>query len=103
MSRSLLLLVLLVAATDAKRVIRSAAPESEKTGRYIVKLEDDTSHDRFEELKKDIIRKSVDHNIYESVEGSVSKILVAKLPDEALDRVRLQLMLQSQVYIRACR
>ena len=97
MSRTLLLLVLLVAArTDAKRVIH-AVPESEKTGRYIVKLEDDTSHDRFEELKRDIIGESVDYSIYETVEGSVSKIFAAKLPDDALDRVRL-----SQSHIRAC-
>ena len=93
MSRTLLLFVLLVVArTDAKRVIH-AAPESEKTGRYIVKLEDDTSHDRFEELKGDIIGESVDHSIYETVEGSVSKLFSAKLPDDALDRVRPKLIL----------
>ena len=88
MSRLRLLIVLLVAATvDARRVIR-AAPESEKTGCYIVKLEDDTSHDRFEELKKTLLEESIDHHIY-GVEGSVSKIIAVKLPEEAPDRVRL--------------
>ena len=86
MTRLLLLLVLLVAATvDARRVIR-AAPKSEKTGCYIVKLEDDTSHDRFEELKKTLLEESVDHNIY-GVEGSVSKIIIVKLPEESLNKV----------------
>ena len=83
-----LLLVLLVAATvDARRVIR-AAPDSEKTGCYMVKLEDDTSHDEFEELKERLVRESVDHNICEKVEGSVSKIIAIKLSEDALDRVR---------------
>ena len=86
MTRLLLLLVLLVAATvDARRVIR-AAPKSEKTGCYIVKLEDDTSHDRFKELKKTLLEESVDHHIY-GVEGSVSKIFAVKLPEESLDKV----------------
>ena len=88
MSHLLLLLVLLMAATvDARRVIR-AAPESEKTGCYIVKLEDDTSHDRFEELAEKLLEESVDHHIYEKVEGGVSKIITVKLREEALDRVR---------------
>ena len=88
MSHLLLLLVLLVAATvDARRVIR-AAPESEKTGCYIVKLEDDTSHDRFEELAEKLLQESVDHHIYEKVEGRVSKIITVKLREEAIDRVR---------------
>ena len=87
MSR-LLLLVLLVAATvDARRVIR-AAPKSKKTGRYIVKLEDDTSHDRFEELTENLLRESTDHHIYEKVEGSVSKIITVKLSEDSLYRVR---------------
>ena len=85
----LILLVLLVAATvDARRVIR-AAPESNKTGCYIVKLEDDTSHDRFEELTEKLLEESIDHLIYEKTEGNVSKIITVKLPEDAVDRVRL--------------
>ena len=89
MSRLLLLLVLLVVTTvaNAKRVIR-AAPESKKTGCYIVKLEDDTSHTRFEELKEELVGESVDHNICGKVEGSVSKIIVVKLSEDSLDKVR---------------
>ena len=96
MTRLLLLLVLLVAATvDARRVIR-AAPKSEKTGCYIVKLEDDTSHDRFEELKKALLTESVDHHIY-GVEGSVSKIIAVKIPEESLDKVQYV-----YVYVYTC-
>ena len=102
MTRLLLLLVLLVAATvDARRVIR-AAPKSEKTGCYIVKLEDDTSHDRFEELKKTLLEESVDHHIY-GVEGSVSKIFAVKVPEESLDKVQYQSLIQYvYVYVGTC-
>ena len=97
MTRLLLLVVLLVAATvDARRVIR-AAPKSEKTGCYIVKLEDGTSHDRFEELKKTLLEESVDHHIY-GVEGSVSKIFAVKVPEESLDKVQYQSLIQ-YVYV----
>ena len=88
MSRLLLLVLLLAATVDARRVIR-AAPDSEKTGCYIVKLEDDTSHDRFEELTQMLLKESIDHKIHVKVEGSVSKIITVKLPEGALDRVRL--------------
>ena len=88
-SRLLLLLVLFVATTvDAKRVVR-AAPGSTKTGHYIVKLHDDTSHAKFEELAEKILEESVDRKIHVKVEGSVSKIITADLPEDALDRVRL--------------
>ena len=90
MSRLLLILVLLVraATVDARRIIR-AAPQSQKTGCYVVKLEDDTSHDRFEELTEMLLEASVDHEIHMKVEGSVSKIITVKLPEDALDKVRL--------------
>ena len=82
------LLILLVAAiSDCRRVIR-AVPESNKTGCYIVKLEDDTNHDRFEELTEKLREESIDHHIYEKAEGSASKIITVKLPEVALDRVK---------------
>lgn len=84
----LLILLTVTAAVDARRVIR-AAPESNKTGCYIVKIEDSTSHDRFEELTEKILNESTDHRIYEKVEGSISKIVTARLSEDALDRVRL--------------
>ena len=90
-SSHLLLLILFVTATavaDARRVIR-AAPESKKTGCYIVNLKDDTSHEKFVELTEKLLKESVDHRIYEKVEGHVSKIITVRLPEEALDKVKL--------------
>ena len=85
---SLIAASVLVATTkvDARRIIR-AAPESNKTGCYIVKLEDGTSHDKFEELTEEILNESTDHHIYEKVEGSVSKIITVRLTEEALQKV----------------
>ena len=87
MSRSLLLLVLLAAATvDAKRVIR-AAPESKKTGDYIVQLERDVSHEQFEELREALIEESVDNRVHVAIDGTVAKLMSVKLRDESVDKV----------------
>ena len=87
MSRSLLLLVLLAAATvNAKRVIR-AAPESRKTGNYIVQLERDVSHERFEELREALLEVSVDHRIHVAIDGTVAKLMSVKLRNESVDKV----------------
>ena len=93
MTTSVLLLVLIVASVlvattkvDARRIIR-AAPESNKTGCYIVKLEDHTSHDKFEEIAEMVLKESTDHHIYEKVEGHAAKIITARLTEEALQEV----------------
>ena len=82
----LLLLLSATATVDARRVIR-AAPEANKTGCFIVKLGDDTSHDEFEELREIILEESTDHHVYE-VEGNVSKIITANLSEAARHKVR---------------
>ena len=90
MSEVTLLLVLLATATaiDASKVIH-APPGSDKTGCYMVKLDDDISHDEFEELAEKLLEESSDHTIYGKVEGSVSKIITVRLMEDALDRVSL--------------
>lgn len=90
MSKVLLCVSLILIATVvyARRVIR-AAPGSDKTGCYIVKLEDYTSHEKFEELTGVIVEESLDHLVHEKVEGVVSKIVTAKLSEDALHRVSI--------------
>ena len=92
MSEVTLLLVLLVTATaiDASKVMH-APPGSDKTGCYMVKLKDDISHNEFQKLEERLLEESSDHHIFAKVEGSVSKIITAKLSEEAVERVSLGL------------
>ena len=81
-----MLLVTAIATIDGSKVIH-APPGSDKTGCYMVKLKDDTSHDEFEKLTEKLLEESSDHHIFGKVEGSVSKIITVKLSEEAVDKV----------------
>ena len=82
------LVFLVAAAVDAKRVIR-AAPTADKTGKFIVKLEDTTSHENFEQLAKEIQHQSDDQRLHGRVEGTISNIISARLSDYALSKVHV--------------
>lgn len=82
-----LLIVFLLAAlyVQGKRVIR-AAEDAEKTGRYIVKLDKEISHEDFEMTIQDVLGFSEDMAVYTKFEGVV-KFFVVKLSPEAADKV----------------
>ena len=75
-----------ISLVESRRVIR-AAPGDETTGNYIVVVEKETSHSTFEHIADEVKNESIDHRIAEKVEGSVAKILAAKLTEEAAHRV----------------
>lgn len=85
MHPSVVLILFILLPVDARRIIR-AAPELDRTGDYIVKLEDSTSHEKFEQLANEILSASEDGQLHEKVEG-VSNIITARLSDEALQKV----------------
>ena len=81
------MLVFLFAAScvRGKRVIR-AAERSEKTGYYIVKLHNETSHEIFEQTLQKALKFSEVETVYAKHEG-VFKFFTVKLSEKALDEV----------------
>ena len=86
----LLLVLLAVSYVKCRRVIR-AVEHAEKSGCYIVKLRNDTTHEVFERTLKSALSRSVDFKIYAKSEG-VFKFFTVKLPESALDEVRFSCM-----------
>ena len=80
------LLITTVAVVQARRVIR-AAPGVETTGRYIVVLKSETSHDKFETIADEVRNESLNAAIFEKVEGPFAKIVTAKLSEDGAHKV----------------
>ena len=82
-----LLLAFLFAAScvQGKRVIR-AAEEAEKTGAYIVKIRQETSHDEFEQTLRKAQRFSVDEEVLLRNEG-IFTFFTGVFSEEVLDEV----------------
>jgi hypothetical protein len=72
------LLLVAVEIVQARRVIR-AAPGIEKTGDFIVVLEDNTTHSGFETVVDEILKESPDSVIHEKIEGHFAKIISANI------------------------
>ena len=67
------------------RVIR-AAPDAEKTGYYIIKLNQSLTHVEVKEAEEEISRKSENSIIYE-VENDLIKFVTVKVKEENLEKV----------------
>ena len=80
----LLSLVLLIAAVEAKKILR-AQEGAATTGRFIVKLSMDTSSERFNDLATQIEREADDRKVHGRVDGKFAKVITAKLSEEALE------------------
>ena len=63
-----------------------AAEHAEKTGRYIVKLQSDTSHERFQRTLEDALSFSADSTVHAKHEG-VFKFFDINLREESLEEV----------------
>ena len=85
-SIALVLLLSIVAVVQARRVIR-AAPGVETTGRYIVVLKNETSHDKFETIADEVRNVSLNAAIFEKVEGLFAKIVTAELSEDGAHKV----------------
>lgn len=88
----LLLFLLGVSYVKCRRVIR-AVQHAEKSGCYIVKLRNDTTHEVFERTLENALNRSEDYKVYAKSEG-VFKFFTVKLPDTALDEVRCNCTVQ---------
>ena len=82
----LVLFLLAVSYVKCRRVIR-AVEHAEKSGCYIVKLRNDTTHEVFERTLERALGRSDDFKIYAKSEG-VFKFFTVRLPETALDEVR---------------
>ena len=82
----LVLLLSAVAVVQTRRVIR-AAPGVETTGRYIVVLKNETSHDKFETIADEVRNESLNAAIFEKVEGPFAKIVTAELSEDGAHKV----------------
>ena len=92
---SLLILLFATVCVRGKRVIR-AAEDAEKTGRYIVKLQSETSHEVFERTRENARMLSDDPTVYVQNEG-VFKFFVMDFPEESLDEVCIVLTASAPV------
>ena len=88
---SLLIFLLTSSCVQGKRVIRAAELQAEKTGAYIVKLRQQTSHDDFEQTLQKAQSLSDDERVYAKHEG-VFKFFTVKLSGKALDEVFMYMM-----------
>ena len=84
---ALIYLLTTVAVVQARRVIR-ADPGVETTGRYIVVLKSETSHDKFETIADEVRNESLNAAIFEKVEGPFAKIVTAELSEDGAHKVR---------------
>ena len=69
----------------AKRVLQ-AAPGAATTGNYIVKLSQDTTHERFLEVVN-LIEHDSDSTVHSSVDGQFAKFITARLSEDAIKKV----------------
>ena len=92
----LILVFILSAVVQTRRVIR-AAPGIPKTGRYIVSLATDTSHEKFEAIAKKVQQNSWSSKI-QKIEGEFAKIIVAKLSPYKANWVSLKTHTHTHIY-----
>ena len=74
------------AASTCPLLLASGAEDSDKTGNYIVVLKDETTHERFEDIKSKVVSMTEDEEVHGSVE-TVVKAFTVKLSDRALSTV----------------
>ena len=67
-------------------LLASGAADSDKTGCYIVVLKDSTTHERFMDIKSQVVSMTEDDKLHGSVEAVV-KAFTVKLSDHALSIV----------------
>jgi hypothetical protein len=89
------LLLVAVEIVQARRVIR-AAPGIEKTGDFIVVLEDNTTHSGFETVVDEILKESPDSVIHEKIEGHFAKIISANISVSTAYKLKSKLVQQVQ-------
>ena len=70
---------------DGRRVIR-AAPNAEKTGYYIIKLNQSLTHDEFIRAEEEILKDSEDVPVYEA-ENDMIKVVTVKVNETNLEKV----------------
>ena len=85
--------LLSISLVRSRRIIR-AAPHASTTGRYMVKLRDDTSYERFYDLVDGIRDVSTDKHIYGKIDSSTIKVITAKLSPTELEDVSYNSVLQ---------
>ena len=69
-------------------LMASGAADSDKTGCYMVVLKGDTAHERFMDIKSQVVSMTEDKKLHGSVEAVV-KTFTVKLSDHALSIVRV--------------
>ena len=86
------------AASTCPLLLSSGAADSEKSGYYIVVLKDDTTHERFEEIKSKVVSMTEDEKVHGSVERVV-KAFTVKLSQDALTTVSIiHLLIWSDIF-----
>ena len=93
-TRVLIIVLLLVAAVQARRVIR-AAPGTATTGQYMVVLSSDTSHERFEAIAERIQTQALNSKIHK-IESSFAKMIVSKMSVDEAHQVSLNRIVMQQ-------
>ena len=71
---------------QSRRIIR-AAPHASTTGCYMIKLIDETSRERFDDLVEHIREVSMDKRIYGKIDSNMIKVITAKLSPTELEEV----------------
>ena len=82
---ALVLTILFVAGAQARRVIR-AVPGAKTTGRYMIVLTPETSHERFEAISEEVKSESSISDIH-TVEGPFTKMIVTKISVDEANKV----------------
>ena len=96
----LILVLLLAAVVQTRRVIR-AAPGIKTTGQYMVVLTPDTSHERFEAIAEIVQTQSLSSKIHK-IEGPFAKVIVTKLSVEEAHKVSLKTHTHTHMQIYIC-
>ena len=84
-----LTLLLFASGIQARRVIR-AAPGVKTTGRYMIALTPETSHERFEAIAKEVKNEASISGIH-TVEGPFAKMIVTKISVDEVEKVSLNM------------
>ena len=89
-NEALFLTILLFASgMQARRVIR-AAPGVKTTGRYMIALTPETSHERFEAIANEVKSEASISGIH-TVEGPFAKMIVTKISVDEAEKVSLNM------------
>ena len=96
-AQALTLALLFSAVVQSRRVIR-AAPGIQTTGQYMVVLATDTSHEKFEAIAEEVQSHSLISEI-QKIEGSIAKIVVAKLSVDEAHKVSIKTYMHLSLYL----